>query len=284
MVSDNAVEKSFLYLFVLSLLIHLGVIVLVMYLPSPKQTPPKEPVFIDLQQLPGLKPQSQPHRQEARHQSKQKVYSEKNSAPRVIDARDHTTTSLRPTIPFQPLESQTPGKSSSQDSPVEHDNKIVEGSSVYGLLKRSTPRSSPQNLSQLFPSHTNMASLEENYRRKFEKEISEGDTKFLNTDDIQFGSFLRRLENSVYGVWRYPKEASQKGIEGITPVKITFNRQGEVVHVQLLESSGAKVLDDEVFRTLKMLGPVGGFPKGYNKEEFNLIAFFQYGISRSFLR
>jgi protein TonB len=56
------------------------------------------------------------------------------------------------------------------------------------------------------------------------------------------------------------------------------------VHVQLLESSGAKILDDEVFRTLKMLGPVGGFPKGYNKEEFNLIAFFQYGISRSFLR
>jgi protein TonB len=255
-----------------------------MYLPSPKQTPPKEPVFIDLQQLPGLKPQSQPHRQEARHQPKQKVNSEKNSTPRVFDAHDHSSTFPDPTIPFQPIESKTPGKSPPQDSPVEHDNKIAEGSSVSGLLKRSTPGASPHNLSQLFPGHSNMASLEENYRRKFEKEISEGDTKFLNTDDIQFGSFLRRLENSVYGVWRYPQEAAQKGLEGITPVKITFNRRGEVVHVQLLESSGAKILDDEVFRTLKMLGPVGGFPKGYNKEEFNLIAFFQYGISRSFLR
>jgi protein TonB len=129
-----------------------------------------------------------------------------------------------------------------------------------------------------------MAMLEDSYRRKFEKDIAEGDTKFLNTDDIQFGSFLRRFENSVYGVWRYPQEAAQKGIEGITPVKITFNRRGEIVHVQLLESSGARILDEEVFRTLKMLGPVGGFPKGYDKDEFNLIAFFQYGMSRRSLR
>ena len=120
--------------------------------------------------------------------------------------------------------------------------------------------------------------MEETYRRKFEKDIAEGDTKFLNTEDIQFGSFLRRFENSVYGVWRYPEEAARKGISGITPVKITFNRQGEVVHVELLESSGAKILDDEVLRTLKSIGPVGSLPKGYEKDEFHLIAFFQYGI------
>ena len=129
-----------------------------------------------------------------------------------------------------------------------------------------------------------MARLEENYRRKFEKDVAEGDTKFLNTDDIQFGSFLRRFENSVYGVWRYPGQASRNGIQGVTPVRITFNRRGEVVHVELLESSGAKVLDDEVFRTLKMNGPVGGFPRGYNKDEFHLIAFFQYGMTRRSLR
>ncbi len=56
------------------------------------------------------------------------------------------------------------------------------------------------------------------------------------------------------------------------------------MHVELLESSGAKVLDDEVFRTLKMIGPVGGFPRGYNKDEFHLIAFFQYGMTRRSLR
>ena len=75
-----------------------------------------------------------------------------------------------------------------------------------------------------------------------------------------------------------------KGIEGITPVRITFNRRGEITGVKLLESSGAKILDEEVIRTLKLIGPMGGFPKGYDKEEFNLIAFFQYGGSRRSLR
>lgn len=129
-----------------------------------------------------------------------------------------------------------------------------------------------------------MAKLEDSYRRRFESEVAEGDTRFLNSDDILFGSFLRRFEGAVYGVWRYPSEAAMKGIEGITPVKITFNRRGEIVHVQLLESSGSRILDEEVLRTLKAIGPVGGFPRGYDKDEFHLIAFFQYGGTRRSLR
>jgi protein TonB len=106
----------------------------------------------------------------------------------------------------------------------------------------------------------------------------------MNSDDIVFGSFLRRFEGAVYGVWRYPQEAAMKGIEGITPVRITFNRRGEITNIQQLESSGARILDEEVLRTLRAIGPVGGFPKGYDKEEFHLIAFFQYGGARRSLR
>ena len=129
-----------------------------------------------------------------------------------------------------------------------------------------------------------MARLEESYRKKYGPEVADGETRFLNTDDIQFGSFLRRFETAVYGVWRYPAEAAKLGIEGITPVKITFNRQGEVVGMELLQSSGSKILDNEVLRTLKMIGPVGSFPKGYEKETFKLIAFFHYGISQGAMR
>ena len=81
-----------------------------------------------------------------------------------------------------------------------------------------------------------MARLEESYRKKYGEEVAEGETRFLNTDDIQFGSFLRRFETAVYGVWRYPQEAAMKGIEGITPVRITFNRRGEI--------TGAVTIDD----------------------------------------
>ncbi len=125
-----------------------------------------------------------------------------------------------------------------------------------------------------------MAQMEETYRQKYRDEVAEGDAHFLNTNDLQFGSFLRRFESAVYGVWRYPTEAARLGIEGVTPVRITFNRQGEVEKIELLESSGSRILDEEVVRTLKKVGQIGGFPKGYDKENFTLIAFFHYGITR----
>jgi protein TonB len=82
----------------------------------------------------------------------------------------------------------------------------------------------------------------------------------------------------VYGVWRYPAEAVRQGVEGMTPVRITFNRRGEIIDHEILQSSGSKLLDDEVVRTLNQLGPIGSFPRNYDKETFKLIAFFHYGL------
>lgn len=276
--SDNSIEKSFLYLLVLSLLLHAGVGALLYYLPEARPQP-KEPVFIDLQQVPDLKPPEQPRQQETQRQSERRVRVLRETAPRGRDASDNA-------VP--PLERQPPA--SQQARPPEPVTTIPRSapttpeSSASGLLKPKSPTAPQTSQPQLFPSAHRMARLEESYRRKFEDEIAEGETRFLNSDDILFGSFLRRFETAVYGVWRYPQEAAMKGIEGITPVRISFNRRGEITGVRLLESSGAKVLDDEVFRTLKLIGPVGGFPRGYDKEEFHLIAFFQYGGARRALR
>ena len=282
--SDRYIEKSFLFLLFVSLLFHIGVLVLLYYMPPEKTPPQKEPVFVDLQQVPELKVPPQPRQQEARHKAERRVRVERETAPRGSDIVDSGLRPSRPAVRPQPSAAQPAGKTTSQKPSAQQENRVPEESSASGLLKPKSQGGGTQAKPQLFPGAGRMAKLEESYRRRFESDIAEGDTKFLNTDDIQFGSFLRRFENSVYGVWRYPAEASRNGIEGVTPVKITFNRRGEVVHVQLLESSGSKILDDEVFRTLKLLGPVGGFPRGYDKDEFNLIAFFQYGISRRSLR
>jgi protein TonB len=276
--SDNSIEKSFLYLLVLSLLLHVGVGALLYYLPQTSPQP-KEPVFIDLQQMPELKAPPQPRQQETPRRSERRIRVPRETAPRGRDAIDN---SVPPQVqrpqPPQQARPQEPTKTTPREAP------ITPGSSASALLKPRSPDTGQTLQAQLYPSANRLARLEESYRRKFEDEIAEGDTRFLNSDDIQFGSFLRRFETAVYGVWRYPQEAAMKGIEGITPVRITFNRRGEITDVRLLESSGAKVLDDDVFRTLKLVGPVGGFPKGYDKDEFHLIAFFQYGGARRSLR
>jgi protein TonB len=281
--SDRYIEKTFLFLLVISLLLHIGVGTLLYYLPTKTPPPPKEPVFVDLQQVPDMKPQEQPRQQETQRHAERRVHVPRETAPRGADAV--TTSEPKPPRPEmrKPQTSQRPSQRQ-ETTTVPRETPVAPGSSVSSLLKPRAPSSTSTSQAQLYPGAGRMAKLEDSYRRKFEQDIAEGDTRFLNSDDILFGSFLRRFENSVYGVWRYPQEAAIKGIEGITPVRITFNRRGEIIATQLLESSGAKVLDEEVFRTLKLVGPIGGFPNGYDKDEFHLIAFFQYGGARRSLR
>lgn len=278
--SDQYVEKGFLYLLVLSLVLHLAGFGLV-YL-WPKQQPQfSEPTFIDLQDMPELKAVPQDTQQQARP-SDQRRRVIRETAPKG---------DMRITRPAPQRSQVPPSGPAGPSSPASR--PISPGSSARELLRRqpAQPKTPPAAVgggpalpARLLPSASRMAQLEEDYRRRFADEIAEGDTHFLNTNDIQFGSFLRRFETSVYGVWRYPQEAALKGIEGVTPVRITFNRNGEIVRIQLLESSGSKLLDDEVLRTLRLIGPVGSLPRNYPRDEFHLIAFFQYGNARSRLR
>jgi protein TonB len=283
--SDRYIEKKFLYLLCISLILHAGLFAGFYYFSPAQQKPPKEPVFIDLQQMPQLKQPPQPRQQETRRLSEQQVRVPRETAPRGDAA--HDLQALRQQrAPAKEPQTSPAAKSSPQPSQtVPRQSQVTPGSSAASLLKPKEQTSQPSpTVAQLFPGAKGLAKLEESYRRKFEKDVADGDTRFLNSDDIVFGSFLRRFEGAVYGVWRYPQEAALRGIEGITPVRITFNRRGEITNVQQLESSGARILDEEVLRTLRAIGPVGGFPKGYDKDEFHLIAFFQYGGTRRSLR
>lgn len=283
--SDHYIEKSLIGLIILSLLLHVGAFVALLNLPGPKELP-KEPVFIDLQQAPETGSQAMPSQNEIRRQSDSHVRVPREMAPRGDSAHDSQPAS----VPRQQMPRQEPVARSQPVPPAANRQQpqIAPGSSMTSLLKpkaQTAPGQQGQITQQkLFPGVNRLAKLEEAYRRKFENDVAEGDTRFLNSDDIVFGSFLRRFESAVYGVWRYPQEAALKGIEGIVPVRITFNRRGEISNIQQLESSGAKILDEEVLRTLRAIGPMGAFPKGYDKDEFHLIAFFQYGGTRKSIR
>jgi protein TonB len=285
-VSDSYIEKSFLWLVALSFVLHVAGLVLWQLWPQEKPQKPPEAQYIDLQDMPEIKPQRPVPPPKVVRKSDRYRRVAKEMAPRVTPAQPKQAAPSR--MPTRP--------SASPSQPVQTahtpDSRPIEppgGKSARELFKprKSEPKSggSGQPQPSLMPSASRMAKLEEQYRRRFADDIADGDTQVgLNTDDIKFGAFLSRLSRQVYLVWRYPQEAAMKGIEGVTPVRITFNRKGEIIRVQLIESSGSKILDDEVIRTLKLIGPLGSLPKDYTKDEFNLIAFFQYGNARARLR
>jgi periplasmic protein TonB len=272
--SDRYIEKAFLYLLALSVLIHVAVFAVILLTPEKKPVAKQEPVMIDLQDLPPVSPSLPRADKEVQRKAEERRRVPREIAPKGERERDRIAAQPRQPVPAQP-----PGRERGVSRPTERGEvPLKEAPRSEDLFK---PKAQPtQDLTRLMPSATKMARLEENYRKKYGPEVAEGETRFLNTDDIMFGSFLRRFESAIYGVWRYPAEAARQGIEGVTPVRITFNRRGEIEKVEILESSGSRILDDEVLRTLRLVGPIGGFPRGYDKDQFNLIAFFQYGMIR----
>ncbi len=287
--ADSSVEKIFLYLVGLSLLLHVAVSALFYYLPDEKPPLKPEPYLVDLREMP-VTPPTPPPKDEVKRISDKRQRVKREVAPkgtreverpkppapkpRLIAAptRQPATATVRQDNPVaKPMPQQNRPRPEPGDLPG------AEEPPAQDFFKKE--RKEP-SLAKLFPSAGKMARLEESYRKRFEADVAEGDTNFLNTDDIQFGSFLRRFESAIYGVWRYPPEAARLGVEGVVPVRITFNRKGGVEKVELLESSHSRILDDEVIRTIHALGPIGGFPRNYTKEEFHLIAFFQYTIGR----
>lgn len=287
---DRYIEKSFLYLLLCSVVLHSVLFIVLLNMPRQEKTVKQEPYMVELRDLP-VSPRVGPERKDEKvpRIGEERRRVERETAPRGERERDKTA-SLPPVpkrVPPQPQMRPAPER---QQRPGEGETRRYTGKGDYPV-RREPPRSRyPEggtavprrekvpDLAQLMPSADKLARLEESYRKKYGPEVEEGETKFLNTDDILFGSFLRRFETAVYGVWRYPSEAASLGIEGTTPVRITFNRSGEIVKIDLLQSSGSRILDDEVVRTLRQIGPVGSFPKGYQKETFKLIAFFQYGL------
>ena len=280
MISDKYIEKSFLWLVLVSVIAHAAILAIVIYFPEEKKPPATEPYMVDLQDLPPSPEQPPPTKHETRRldDRRRRVYRE--TAPRGEMERDMAASS--PRLPAVPVPRPSHNEAGRQLLPAERGGAVTKEKPGGDFFRRQEPRG--PDLARLFPSAEKQAELEEGYRRKYRQEVAEGEATFLNTDDLMFGSFMRRLESAIYGVWRYPAEAARLGIEGVTPVRITFNREGEIAKVEILQSSGSKILDDEVKRTLKLIGPIGGFPKGYDKETFKLIAFFHYSIIRGMMQ
>ncbi len=78
--------------------------------------------------------------------------------------------------------------------------------------------------------------------------------------DLLF-SFMRRFRTNIYNVWNYPSAAAQKNQQGTCLLRITIDRRGNVSDVQLLESSGHRVLDEEAMTAVRQGATYGPLAK-----------------------
>ncbi len=121
----------------------------------------------------------------------------------------------------------------------------------------------------------------EEWRRKYRKDVEEGDAVWLDTEKDVLLSFFERFRNNIYNVWNYPPPAAKRREQGVCLLEIVINRDGSVDSVNLKESSGFPTLDREALAAVYRGASYGKLPSAYEDDQLIIMAFFQYRLTLS---
>ena len=102
----------------------------------------------------------------------------------------------------------------------------------------------------------------------------------LDSRNPRYLDYLGRLKARIQNEWGYPEEARRLGVGGELHMLFTLNKAGTLVNIQLLESSGFPVLDNEALRAVKAAAPFDPFPPQMGEDAFNILGTFHYQYGR----
>jgi protein TonB len=85
----------------------------------------------------------------------------------------------------------------------------------------------------------------------------------LNAPEVQYISYFASIKRKIELVWQYPYEAAVAGIQGELAVDFVIARSGKVDSIELVRSSGSKILDDEAIRSIRKAAPFDPIPAQY---------------------
>lgn len=262
---------------------------------KPKQSKPKE---YELDQHP-VKPTPEPPPESSRL-AEQNQRVKKEMAPKGDDSRDQATTPP-PSRPEQTPPAQP--KSNKISRPKSEPREVAKSTEQkQAPPRRPTQQATKEREQPLAPEQQSLPSLNqltqlskdtlgrifknEQARRERIKERSDletGDTVWLNLERGLLISFFRRFRNQIEGVWNYPREAIEKGMQGTLLLKITVNHDGELVDVDLLNSSGSDILDYEAIQAVYRAAPFGPLGKHYPYPDLKIMAHFRYQIAGKYI-
>jgi protein TonB len=276
----------------LSLLLHM----LLLMLPKLSTPPKAEPVYVEVRppqvrdrelDIPIRKELEKPRETPAKRLAEKDQVVEREQAPEGQDNEDmQPSVASKPAPPQQPPPSEPTPKQQPKEKPTETNPLDIPETSRGEWASKKKPQDQPaakplpdlKTLTQISPQA--LASIERDWRSKYRKDVAKGDTVWMDTEQDLLSSFMRRFRDKIYLVWNYPAAASERNQQGTCLLRITIDRKGNVENVQLLESSGHRILDDEAIRAVKKGSTYGPLPRVYPNEKLNIMAFFRYEQGR----
>jgi periplasmic protein TonB len=101
----------------------------------------------------------------------------------------------------------------------------------------------------------------------------------LNTTEIKYADYMARIKHQIEKVWTYPEQAARKGISGEITLRFKLSKDGNLLSVRMLDSSGTKILDVAAIKAVKGAAPYYPFPATITTKKLVITASFIYSPS-----
>jgi len=98
----------------------------------------------------------------------------------------------------------------------------------------------------------------------------------FDTGEFKHRGYLRMLKERIENVWQYPKEAANRGISGDLYIRFTINRDGSLGGVELVRTSGFRILDRAAIQALRDAEPYWPLPDDWEKDTLEITGHFIY--------
>ncbi len=116
----------------------------------------------------------------------------------------------------------------------------------------------------------------------------EGQPIPLDTPEPKFQDYFNKVRERIKANWVYPRQAGERNIEGELLIEFHIAKDGRLEYIELLDSSGTRILDDAALTAVKLAQPFPPVPDDIAKHTLAINGQFRYqivsGLVNQFLR
>ncbi len=106
----------------------------------------------------------------------------------------------------------------------------------------------------------------------------------LDTDEFKFISYNRWLKIKVENNLHYPELAAVSGYQGVLYISFDIMKDGSLANLELLKSSGYKILDDEALNAIRRSAPFQPLPDDWSMQRYAIRAAVIFYLSSAYIR
>ncbi|MCW8841629.1 MAG: energy transducer TonB, partial [Gammaproteobacteria bacterium] len=191
---------------------------------------------------------------------------------------------LRPSSPaFNPLPNEDPGDAE-QNTPMVapppqqvREETLVMTTEADSPTRIEQPEQSPRpqtpeapTAAELLNRSRSIARLSAQIEQRQQAYAQKGREKTItaSTSEYRYAAYMDAWRQKVerIGNLNYPDEAKRRGLNGHLTLDVALRPDGSVASIEVIRSSGHKILDDGAIRIVKLAAPFNAFPPEVRKE------------------